>query len=540
MEHYLPQIYWHDRTGLLSTDFHPVVKDGRYKIATSSVQKEVRIWEYFFFKAKKPGTNIEFEELQVNFIANLVQHNNSVNIVRFSPAETDTLLASGDSEGRLVIWRLNDQSVAQMTDEELPPNKENWVRYRLISHEQDVTSIAWNPEGKLLASVGRDGHLMVHEVHSGKRTVCIRNFRQFPNGITWDPRGKYLAILSMDRKMDIVDCNKGTKLKSIAMADLPARSICGLFAEAKPYRLWHDDQLAGFQRGVAFSPCGELIVAPAVQMEIGTQDIYGTFVFKRSEIDKEKPFCLLPTAKATFLVRMCPLIFELRDSEENYTGLPHRVMWLVLSKEQMYIYDSQHRHPIGYIDNIHYNNLTDAAWSADGKTIIISSLEGYNSFLKLYLEQWGNVLVERPEPPPSPQLIKTRKKRAKVVAQDAEENAAGEEAKENVQITMTAPPTDAPTPTKLAKVKVNVSTPSSKLPTSTPTTPKAGPMDKFVKKETLSEKSDDSQKNAVNQPIQKNDASDVIAINPPPKPTVSMIATRKEPRKSVDVITIPH
>ena len=44
MDHFMPEIYWHDRDGMLSVDIHPTCsEDGsRYKIATCSMNKEVR------------------------------------------------------------------------------------------------------------------------------------------------------------------------------------------------------------------------------------------------------------------------------------------------------------------------------------------------------------------------------------------------------------------------------------------------------------------------------------------------------------------
>ena len=38
MQHYMPEICWHDRAGLLSVDIHPLSRENNYKIVTSSVQ----------------------------------------------------------------------------------------------------------------------------------------------------------------------------------------------------------------------------------------------------------------------------------------------------------------------------------------------------------------------------------------------------------------------------------------------------------------------------------------------------------------------
>ncbi|KAK6011421.1 hypothetical protein OSTOST_23491, partial [Ostertagia ostertagi] len=213
--------------------------------------------------------------------------------------------------------------------------------------------------------------------------------------------------------MDILDATKGTRLRMFGVSALPAISIGDVPLEHKVYKLFHDDQLMSFQRGVAFSPCGQLIIAPCANLEVHTHELFGTYIFKRSELESDKPFAFLPCPKATFLIRCCPLLMTLQKDTENYTGLPYRILWLALTKDTVYLYDSQHPNPIGLVENIQYNSLTDAAWSADGKNIIISSLEGYCTFLKLTVEQWGCTIEKEQveECPPSPQLIQTKKRK---------------------------------------------------------------------------------------------------------------------------------
>ncbi|VDM57041.1 unnamed protein product [Angiostrongylus costaricensis] len=346
MEHYMPEIFWHDRTALLSVDCHPVIENGAYRIVTSSVQKEVRIWRFEYEQVTKVSSKYQ---LAVTFLANLSGHNVAINQVKFSQNPELNLLASGDSDGRIAIWQLSDTATIAPPVDDLPPNKENWVRIRVLNHDSEVTSLAWSPDGRLLASVSNDESLLVHNVSSGKRSVTVRNLRHFPCGVAWDPKGKYLVTMSTDRKMDLIDATRGTRLRMFGVSALPAVTILDVPLEHKVYKLFHDDQLMSFQRGIAFSPCGH-----------------------------DKPFAFLPCPKATFLIRCCPLIMTLKKEETNYTGL-----------DSVYFYDSQHPIPIGLVENIQYNSLTEATWSADGRNVVISSLEGYCTFLKLTVEQWG-------------------------------------------------------------------------------------------------------------------------------------------------------
>lgn len=408
----MPEIFWHDRKAILSVDCHPVVEDGGYRIVTASVQKEVRIWRFEYEPCSKVPSKYQ---LAVTFLANLVGHNVAINQAKFSPNPELNFLASGDSDGRIAVWQLSSAPNNAPPIDDLPPNKENWVRMRILNHDSEVTNLAWSPDGKLLASVSNDESLLIHDVTTGKRNVAVRNLRHFPNGVAWDPKGKYLVTMSTDRKMDLIDAAKGTRLRMFGVSALPAVEIGDVPIEHKVYKLFHDDQLMSFQRGVAFSPCGQLIIAPCANLEAGTHEIFGTYIFKRNDLEHDKPLAFLPCPKATFLIRCCPLIMSLEKTSENYSRLPYRILWLALTKDSVYLYDSQHPNPIGLVENIQYNSLTDAAWSADGKNIIISSLEGYCTFLKLTVEQWGCKIEKEQmeECPPSPQLIQKRKRKPK-------------------------------------------------------------------------------------------------------------------------------
>uniref|UniRef100_F1KYV1 Chromatin assembly factor 1 subunit B n=1 Tax=Ascaris suum TaxID=6253 RepID=F1KYV1_ASCSU len=420
MEHYMPEIFWHDRKALLSVHFSNTTdSQNAYKIVTTSVQKEVRIWSFEFVKEKDGGGR---DALAVNFIANLVGHGGVVNVARFSA--DGEVLASGDCDGQVFLWKIGPETSSATTVDtfqldDMPPNKENWVRMRSnIRHDSDVCALCWSPNSQYLATVSNDESLLVYNVKAGCRLWVIRNYRHFPNGIVWDPRGKYLVTMSTDRKLDIIDAAKGSKLKCIWSVHMKPGIFCGEHLQAESYKLFHDDQLISFARGPDFTPDGELLIVPCAHLEVGGSNIYGTYIFRRCDFDKERPYAFLPSPKPTFRVACSPIIFELRqDVEGNASGLPYRMIWAVLTRDSVTVYDSQCTMPFAYVDNIHYNTLTDLAWSTDGKILLISSLEGYCSFIRFNLSSLGVAAEKVPEPPQSPQLIlpkKTPKRTTKV------------------------------------------------------------------------------------------------------------------------------
>lgn len=60
-------------------------------------------------------------------------------------------------------------------------------------------------------------------------------------------------------------------------------------------------------------------------------------------------------------------------------SLPYRLIYAVMCKECVLLYDSQRSEPIGFVDNLHYFDLTSISWTPDGKVLVVSSQEGFNS-----------------------------------------------------------------------------------------------------------------------------------------------------------------
>ncbi len=78
-------------------------------------------------------------------------------------------------------------------------------------------------------------------------------------------------------------------------------------------------------------------------------------------------------------------------------GLPYRCIIAVLGAHMLTLWDTQHLHrAIAVISNIHIALLTDVTWSPDGSVIMVSSQDGYLSFLRFDSGELGRQLVQRP------------------------------------------------------------------------------------------------------------------------------------------------
>lgn len=52
-----------------------------------------------------------------------------------------------------------------------------------------------------------------------------------------------------------------------------------------------------------------------------------------------------------------------------------------MGKESILLYSSQQQRPFAYFDNLQLDSLTCMSWTPDGRVLVISSQEGYNTLV---------------------------------------------------------------------------------------------------------------------------------------------------------------
>ena len=151
-----------------------------------------------------------------------------------------------------------------------------------------------------------------------------------------------------------------------------------------PAALWHCDKKESDDSG---TPADGAAEGPS----------YATCLFSRHHF--EQPARVLSgLEKPSVVVRPNPVFFKLppgatrpkvSESEDDTAGvpsstslnLPYRSIFAVLTLDSVVIYDTYHTTPLAIARGLHYANLTDAVWSPDGLTLMVSSRDGYISIL---------------------------------------------------------------------------------------------------------------------------------------------------------------
>lgn len=382
-----PEISWHERDPIYSVDFQPGNRKIK-RIATTGVDKFIRVWE---IKVGGDGKGT------VEFLSNLKRHTKAVNVCRFSP-DGEVLATAGD-DSVIVFWKLSDTPVPQnnIFQEDEEDNKENWVAYKMLrGHLEDVYDLCWSSDGKKMISGSVDNTAILWDLVKDQKIGLFNEHKSFVQGVAFDPLNEFVATLSTDRSCRIFNLNSEKCIQTISKMSLPqptSTTDSPSENKTKSFKMFHDDTMRSFFRRLTFTPDGEVLIVPSGCMECGDKIINSTYMFSRHIFNK--PAVYLPSPnKVTICVRCCPQKFELRkisrhdqdqtnnnqkDWEKYSTmfSLPYRIVFAVGTEDSVLFYDTQQQMPFAHVSNIHYHQISDLAWSPDGKFLLVSSTDGY-------------------------------------------------------------------------------------------------------------------------------------------------------------------
>lgn len=82
--------------------------------------------------------------------------------------------------------------------------------------------------------------------------------------------------------------------------------------------------------------------------------------------------------------------------ENNFLlfSIPYRFVFAIATEDSVFLFDTQKLTPFAYITDIHYSNLSDLSWSSDARFLMISSIDGFSTFLIFKENELGKVYVE--------------------------------------------------------------------------------------------------------------------------------------------------
>jgi WD40 repeat protein/serine/threonine protein kinase/tetratricopeptide (TPR) repeat protein len=96
----------------------------------------------------------------------------------------------------------------------------------LTSHTEGVVAVCWSPDGKWLASCGRDKTLRVWDAVTGKEKCILLGHTAGVQAVAWSPDGKQLASSGADKTIRVWDLATGATKLTVRGHGASVDSVC--------------------------------------------------------------------------------------------------------------------------------------------------------------------------------------------------------------------------------------------------------------------------------------------------------------------------
>ncbi|ODV62365.1 Hir1p, partial [Ascoidea rubescens DSM 1968] len=351
-----------------------VAPDGS-RLASGGLDGKIKVWSVEQItnlkeKYNLPAANNDQQQQQLDKfypLASMARHTGAVTVVRFSPS--GRFLASGSDDKVILIWEKSDDSENQNQRSqfgEAETDTEHWVvRKRLIGHSNDIEDIAWAPDSSFLISVGLDRSIIVWNGFNFEKLRRFDIHQSHVKGVAFDPANKYFATASDDRSVIIFRYHKSTTNDQLQNMNF---SI-----ETKIKAPFKGSPLTSYFRRLSWSPDGEHIAVPnATNGPLTTVAIIerGNWNSDISLIGHD-----LPCEVTSF----SPILFNVRSSKKSKKKNEQKLSTIIATAGQdksLAIWNSERSKPLIVATDISFKTITDLAWTLDGQTLFVSSLDG--------------------------------------------------------------------------------------------------------------------------------------------------------------------
>lgn len=253
---------------------------------------------------------------------------------------------------------------------ETPP-VENWkMNRRLIGHENDVQDLGWSYDSSILVSVGLDSKVVVWSGYTFEKLKTLVGHQSHVKGLTFDPANKYFATASDDRTVKI------WRFTSPGPNSSSHDQMNNFTLEKNIESPFVASPLTTYFRRCSWSPDGNHIAAAnAVNGPVSSVAIInrGGWDGDINLIGHEAP------------VEVCAFSPRLFTKQDN-SGVPlpdptyypvHTVIACAGQDKALSVWITTNPRPLVIAQDMAMKSISDLAWTPDGKTLFLSTLDGH-------------------------------------------------------------------------------------------------------------------------------------------------------------------
>jgi RNA polymerase sigma factor (sigma-70 family) len=183
--------------------------DGK-TVASGSMDKTIRLWDPMTGKEK----------------GRLTGHTEDVMAVAFSP--DGKLLASGSFDRTVRLWNPATSKQLWQAEEDEAGNASTLTSSSRFRINRGITAVAFSPDGKAVATAGRDHTLHLFDVASGSEVRPFRGQFDAVDAVAFSPDGDRVWTIAGDRNLRLWETTTGKEVRSLeTSAGLP---LCVAFS----------------------------------------------------------------------------------------------------------------------------------------------------------------------------------------------------------------------------------------------------------------------------------------------------------------------
>lgn len=250
---------------------------------------------------------------------------------------------------------------------------ENWRIYRrLIGHDNDVQDLGWSYDSSILVSVGLDSKVVVWSGHTFEKLKTLSQHQSHVKGITFDPANKYFATTSDDRTMRIY---RFTSPQPNSSAYDQGNNFTLEHTVTAPFLT---SPLTTYFRRCSWSPDGAHIAAansvngPVSSVAIVTR---GTWDSETNFIGHEGPVEVCAFSPRMFSTQKPPPAHL--QNEKDYHAPPVVTVVACAGQDKtLSIWNTSSPRPFVITQELAAKSISDLAWTPDGETVYMTSLDG--------------------------------------------------------------------------------------------------------------------------------------------------------------------